>query len=515
LTFAILSRRLFLGLSGTLLPALLCAAESQPRSTPAKSVRDLWRSTYEDKRVWGYADRHSVDSGQPFNLVLSADPDWGEVSGAVEIFRIGSEDASQQKLVWRSKTVKVQHWPVQATSAAIGTSWPLALEGIDTTGWASGYYTVHFVDESGNRDSNIAYIVVTNPRRDGDVLLVLGTNTYNAYNAWGGFSLYESAFVGDRGQMLTFDRPASVEFFQFDYYLVAFLERLAAAENLKVDYATNWDLHRDAKFSEAYPLLISGGHNEYWSKEEFDQIYKRIFVRGQHTMFLGANAAYWQIRYTDVNMAPGTEMLGRQMVCFKDNNDPIGSRVDPEQRLQLVTSRFRDGQRRPETMLMGNAFEGYFNGGSPTAPRYPYFVTDASLPFFRGTGLKQGDSLGDIVGYEWDNTDPDKDGKRLWSAERSRLAQLPRSSIQVLFTGHPVDVTGKQGTAEAVFFRSGAGAMVFSAGTTRWSWGLGKAEYERTEFKQLNRNMVLHFLGRPTAPERRTASSPMRQPPAQ
>jgi hypothetical protein len=50
------------------------------------------------------------------------------------------------------------------------------------------------------------------------------------------------------------------------------------------------------------------------------------------------------------------------------------------------------------------------------ALKYPYFVENTSLPFFQGTGYHKGDFVGDIVGYEWDNMDPDGDGKRLWDA---------------------------------------------------------------------------------------------------
>src|SRR5262249_26339949 len=153
--------------------------------------------------------------------------------------------------------------------------------------------------------------------RSGDILLVLSTNTYNSYNSWGGYSFYDCAFLGERAQMISFDRPATRAFFDYEYYLVIWLESLAADHKLTVDYATNFDVSQDRSLAEVYKLFISGAHNEYWSKEEFDAVYRRIFELGRSTMFLGANTAYWQVRYADLcRTQPGADW-GRQLVCFK------------------------------------------------------------------------------------------------------------------------------------------------------------------------------------------------------
>src|SRR5262249_3485401 len=161
--------------------------------------------------------------------------------------------------------------------------------------------------------------------------------------------------------------------------------------------------------------------------------------------------------------------------------------------MDLITMRFRDMGRRPESMLMGGAYQSYFDR-SAVPLKYPYFVARTDLPFFQGTGYGVGDPVGDLVGYEWDNTDPDQDGARLWNVQTSRIAPVDLGSIKVLFTGSPVDIDGKQGKAEAVYFVSNAGAKVFNAGSIRWSWGLGKADFERDAFKTFNRNLLLHFL---------------------
>jgi hypothetical protein len=381
------------------------------------------------------------------------------------------------------------------TAGAVGVVWPTALDAIGTTGWPSGYYTIDFIDDAdGHRDLNVAFIVVTSRDRAGDILLVLSTNTYQAYNEWGGYSLYTSAVLGAPAQMISFDRPTPPSFFEYEYFLVRWLERTAAALGRTVDYATNFDVHGDPGVADRHRVLISGAHNEFWSKEEFDTVHRRIFERGRATMFLGANTAYWQVRYADANAPDRGAGRGRQLVCYKSIEDPIKYRVRPEEALDLITARFRDEARRPESMLMGSAYQNYFDAAAVPPITYPYVVARTDLPFFQGVGYEVGEAIGDVVGYEWDCRDPEGDGQRLWKRSTSRIPVIDVGSLKVLFTGAPVGIDGRPGVAEAVYFVSRAGAKVFNAGSIRWSWGLGKPGFARPKFTVFNRRLLEHFL---------------------
>src|SRR5262249_1537488 len=126
--------------------------------------------------------------------------------------------------------------------------------------------------------------------------------------------------------------------------------------------------------------------------------------------------------------------------------------------------------------------------------RFAYVVESIDAPFFAGTGYSPGDVAADVVGYEWDNRDPAGDGRRLWDRNRSHIAPMPEERIKVLFRGAPIGVDGKPGRAEAVDFDSPAGAKVFSTGSIRWAWGLGKPGFEREPFKRFNANLVKYLL---------------------
>jgi hypothetical protein len=467
--------------------------DTVPSGTEAASYhRAVWRSPYAGTRVWGCVERHSVEPGETFKIMLSTAPGRDGLRGTIEVIRIGVDPDGERTPIWSSGEIQVGSQPVRASSGMFGVAWSQAIDAVDTTGWPTGYYTIDFVASRGGRDLNLAYIVITNPARSGDVLLVLGTNTYQAYNPWGGVSLYESAFGGTASQMISFDRPPGAAFFDFDRFLVAWLERMSRQHGFNVDYASNFDLHRDASFSEKCRVLLSGSHNEYWSKEEFDHVYRRIFDLGKNALFMGANAAYWQIRYADVSATNDSPSQGRQLVCCKSLDDPIRWRISGQQGMQFATARFRDAARRPETMLAGAAYQSYFDFASPN--RVPYRVVDGRSRFFAGTGLRRGDTLAGVVGYEWDNTDPNGDGRRLWVEGVSQIPVLPRERIEVLLNGEAVDVDGQNGLAEAVYFESPKGGKVFTAGSIRWSWGLGKPGFESDPFKKFNENVLLDFL---------------------
>jgi len=222
-------------------------------------------------------------------------------------------------------------------------------------------------------------------------------------------------------------------------------------------------------------------------------MYDRIFVHGKNTLFLGANTAYWQVRYADVNATLPGSFQGRQMICFKYNVDPITFRTGQDPILD-TTGKFRDGYRRPEIMLMGVSFQSNFPPLS--GARYPYYVaTDTDRhPLFAKTGYQEGDAIGDLIGYEWDNTDPSFKHNRFWEEGTSRIPLLPKEKILVLFRGQPIDWLGKKGIAEAVYFESDVGGKVFSSGTIRWPWGLTKEGFQQDAFKQFNRNLIEIFL---------------------
>src|SRR5205085_7883434 len=105
------------------------------------------------------------------------------------------------------------------------------------------------------------------------ILFQLTVNTYQAYNNWGGKSLYgynstddDGDGQGDESNKVSFDRPGMLNsdsnFYSFEYDFVRWLED----NGFEVEYCTSIDLHADPDFLNNYQLLLSVGHDEYWSK---------------------------------------------------------------------------------------------------------------------------------------------------------------------------------------------------------------------------------------------------------
>ena len=256
---------------------------------------------------------------------------------------------------------------------------------IRTEGWPPGYYSADFVHSNGGeRELQVAQIAVRSTAAEKRVLLKLCTNTYQAYNAWGGHSLYPSEDEWKRGAIVAFDRPTTPAFFEYDVYLLRWLEELGDKHGFAVDCVTDFDAHSDWTLVDGYALVISGCHDEYWTKETFDAFERRIHHLGRNVIFFGADAAYCQVRYADVDCPPDGASLGRQLVCHRSLEEPVTRRETAGERVLLATTWFREGARRPESMLMGVAYDNWFEPGD-NGPRYPYHVASIDAPFFAGT----------------------------------------------------------------------------------------------------------------------------------
>ncbi len=450
--------------------------------------------------VWGFIDRHSVLPGDSFNLFLSIQPGHEPVRGVVEAYRIGyyGDSSPASRLVSTSREVLVDQQEMRDSISSVGALWSPTISDMDTGQWTTGFYSFDFVTSENERISRIAYMVIRDPEKKGDVLAKISTNTYQAYNRWGNYSLYRSYTLGKkrkhlRGYMVSFDRPLDRtgmhHFFQWEDKWVVWLEKMSMKHKFSVAYATNFDVSIDPDYSREYRTLVTVGHDEYWTREEFENTYNRIYEHGQNTLFLGANLAYWQVRYLDINQPNGGEFFGRQMLCYKSPLDPIGLRSDADS-LQDLTAQYRDLGRRPENMMMGVAFQG------AGRKRQLYFVASTDSYLFSGTGYEPGELVGPIVGHEWDNLDPLGDGKRLYVEGVSAIPALPKSSLKVLFQGEPRNDNGKKQKAEAVYFVAESGAKVFSAGSVDWIKGLAMEGEAGDKFRKFNENLLLDFLDR-------------------
>ena len=314
-------------------------------------------------------------------------------------------------------------WPVTDTFALPATA-------------TSGYYRVRFVLLDG-RASSTYVIVRPPPGYQARILVQVPVNTWQAYNGWGGRSLYNLPGNVVEANRVSFDRPYWGKSLSAEYPLVLFLER----QGYDVSYQTDLDTDSAPASLLGYRLVIVAGHGEYWTSGMRDA-FDAARDAGVNLAFMGSNDAYWQVRYEDG---------GRVIVGYKSTADPV---TDPT----LETILFRAlTPPRPECELIGIQHQG----GSLKWNPGDYSIVPSSLgdPWFAGTGFDASSVLPGLVGVETD-TIPNN-----MSAQDSCGDKLT-----VFF--HREMGGDTLGNADAVAYTAPSGAVVFAAGSRQFVWGL-------------------------------------------
>jgi hypothetical protein len=344
----------------------------------------------------GYADRLSYQAGDDVALHVST----SSARYAVEVARLGKK----RQVVYTKEGLAGARHPVPDDAASHGCRWPAALKLRVRDGWPSGYYQVLLRGTAeGRRVEGEAFFVVraAKPARDARILLQLCTNTYNAYNRWGGSSLYG----GTRGvvRRVSFERPY-LGFLPEENFTNLYsgwrrweqpFVQWAEAAGYVMDFAVNSDLEFRPGVLKGYRLVLSVGHDEYWSAPMRDHL-EAFIGKGGNVAFFSGNTCFWQVR---------SEAGGRALENWKMDfdKDPVYALKD-RRLLSGIWSNALVG--RPENGLTGVSFSwgGYhrfFEQGGDGC----YTVHRPDSWAFAGTGLKRGDRLGardKVVGYECD-----------------------------------------------------------------------------------------------------------------
>jgi hypothetical protein len=338
--------------------------------------------------------------------------------------------------------------------------------------WRSGYYqaTVRVRKDDAQASSTFFFVVrQATPGSTSKILLQLSTNAYNAYTVWGGHSLYSyHDRDGLQGHRVSFDRPLTSQFGNWEAPFV----RWAEANGYVLEYAVNSDLEFHPEILEHYRLVLSVGHDEYWSSPMRDSL-ENFIGQGGNVAFFSGNTCCWQVRSED---------QGRSLTCWKQtpNMDPL-FRTDQDHLLSTAWSHHL--VKRPENQLTGVGFlwggyqrsHGQFMDGPGS-----YEVHRPAHWLLAGTDLKQGDRFGGqdtIVGYECDGCEmrwkdglPEPTGSDGTPTNFEIVATCPAKwapGDSLWYDRFPADRVGA--SVMGVYRRGGT---VFTCGSTDWAHGL-------------------------------------------
>jgi hypothetical protein len=420
--------------------------------------------------------------------------------------------------------------------------------------WRSGYYEVVLtVEIDGKERRNHAFFVVRPPadRPTASALLALSTNTWNAYNDFGGPNLYTG------GTQVSYQRPmaagylykppglgrrvtsvappdpqmsAHVGYLQLNHLspyagsagwpdwelpFIAWCER----EGYAIDVVTNADLedHPELLADGGYPLFLSVGHDEYWSGPMRDTVETHI-ARGGHAAFLSGNTSFWQVRHEDrTPEGPAATMIGYKGQ-FK--RDPVFD-TDRQSELTSIWSDHLIG--RPENHMTGVSFArgGYHRiGKRVTQGAGGYTIHRAGHWLFDGAGLDYGDVLGSdavLVGYECDGCDftyrdglpypTGSDGTPLdfeilgtapaahFTRTTAARPPAPHEPSEIEFISGRLFGERSEANVERIAaghavlgtYTSPAGGTVITSGSTDWAHGLANRD---PQVEQITRNLL-------------------------
>jgi hypothetical protein len=361
-------------------------------------------------------------------------------SFTVTAFRIGDYPPTGGARVWAS-AARPGHVQapavVQQPRHTVVAPWQPSLT-VDTTGWPPGDYLLRLDASTGPQQ--FVPLTVATPDNTGRVVVVNAVTTWQAYNRWGGYSLYTapSGRMADRARAVSFDRPYQAEAMQgagdfliFERPLVQFAER----SGLPLGYATDVDLAADPHLLDGARAVVTLGHDEYWSQEMRDNA-TAARDRGVNLAFLGGNEVYRHIRFE-----PGATGADRVEVDYKVfEEDPVHT-TDPA----AATTQWRSPpDPRPESVLLGNFYE--------CNPAQADMVAVDPGNWLLSGIVHQGQVLPGLIGNEYERVD---------------LRVPTPHPIEVLFHS-PVTCQGRHDVSDATYYTAPSGAGVFSAGTQYW-----------------------------------------------
>lgn len=350
---------------------------------------------------------------------------------------------------------------------AVSASWNVPATAV------SGIYVARLARQGGPGDSHIVF-VVRDDASQADIMVQASDTTWQAYNTYGGASTYPGP-IG-RAQKVSYNRPMTtrgttpLEFlFTAEYPMLRFLER----NGYDTTYTTGVDTERRGDLIKNHKTFLSVGHDEYWSGPQRANV-KAARDAGVNLAFLAGNDMYWKIRWEPSVDGSGTPY--RTMVVYKETLDRAKS--DPT---STWTGTWRDPRYSPDGGLPENELIGtaYTVNCCNVAMKVP--EAEGKLRLWRGTrfaslspGATGTVTTDGIVGIEW-NEDLDN-GFRPAGLVRlsSTTADVPQHMLNY---GNSVE----PGTATHHFtmYRAPSGAIVFSAATINFSWGLD-AEHDES-----------------------------------
>jgi N,N-dimethylformamidase beta subunit-like protein len=460
---------------------------------PARDVGGLAHGAID-----GYVARPSLAPGEVQRIFVSAP---GAHQVRIALFRMGWYGGRGGREVLNSRWLGARRQPPCAHDVATGLTqcrWHPTLSFAIPPALASGVYVARL---SSDRGAARDCLFVVQAARPAPLLAQLPTATYEAYNAWGGDSLYPGGartveLTGTtQGLAVSYDRPyASVtgagEFFARDVAMVRFLERYG----YPVSYTDSESVASAPGQLRGHRALLDFGHSEYWSQGQADA-WAHQRDGGTSLLFLSSDTVAWRVRFAAASPASSESGRAAQViVAYKEHSALDRDRAQP-------SGAFADFG----AALTGSAYTGCITprlpGPGPPAYRYYDWSPAPGLQpawLFAGSGVNAATRIPGITGYELDE-------RTARSPAATAVVGAGTGACMSVAPGSGEPVPGTRAHhADTTLYTARSGALVFATGTLGWELGLEPIPSASPDapaapdprLVAVTRNLLDHVLGR-------------------
>lgn len=450
------------------------AAENQLPGTTDWQLTYVLSRDYRSKAIEGYCSRTSARPGESIDFFVSAEP---ATEAVIDLYRLGYYGGKGGRYMTQLGPFRVRSQPDPPFSEhrLRECRWERTTRLTIPDNWLSGLYLGKLSCQAHRYQSYVIFIVRDD--RQADLLFQCSDTTWQAYNKWpDSYSLYDSdppRQALNARTWVSFDRPygkypqvvdqplsqGSGEFLLWEFPLCFWLEK----SGYDVSYWSNLDTHSDRQGLKRVKALISVGHDEYWSLDMFNHV-KNAVDDGLSVAFLSGNTMMWVIDFKPSSEPDPTVLDTRTGLTRSGQRIPVRlSSSGQPNRIFYRAGRF--GGLLPEeaeTRIMGpfpivGPNENTLIGARTTYPfngSADWIVSRAEHWIFEGTGMKNGDAIPGLVGWEF-HGDP---------------ADIP--GLEVVATGKTINTAGKENIYAATVYPGPKGNWVFNASTIFWSIAL-------------------------------------------
>lgn len=457
-------RELFTGLAAT--GAVLAVSDAGAGERRRDLIRDEnqregttdWQLTYtrvDPKTRWrsplieGYAGKQSVRAGEGIDFFVSTNPATPFV---IDLYRLGYYQGKGGRFLRRLGPFegKTQATPAVGNERLRECQWEPCTRLTIPKDWPSGVYLGKLSSTKHRYQSYLIFIVRDD--RPADFLFQCSDNTWQAYNAWpDNYSLYtndrKDRLVLVSGVKVSFDRPygkyvqifdnslsqGSGEFLLWEFPLAFWMEQ----HGYDVTYCGNVDVHNDVKTITRCKGFLSVGHDEYWSRQQFDHCLEAVRA-GVNFAFLSGNTCCFVAPFFASTKGTANRVITRA--------GRYGG-IRPNEKAYMADL---PAEAPNEATLIGAQTVSPFNGsGDWICTRPDHWV-------FQETGMRKGDRIPGLVGWEF-------------HGEPAKIAGLEVVAEGSTFTGND-----RESHYTATIYPGPKNNFVFNASTIFWSQGLSQ-----------------------------------------